>query len=226
MCTCVIYSAAETSGQLYSPPPQPLFTTPANHISSIIHFYGTHRITIMITKITTHINFFFFYCRWEDEWVNEWVNAFSLFSVFFSRGLKHASISLQLWLQLILIHGFVWYVLFRIIFHLGNFWSGNPPCRILWHIWRCRIIVFLSYSLCTFIVQLKVIPSSQWLSVYVVVLCMKMSWKCVSPSASLSKHLLFVKRNHKILFGLPHNASKSWTSRSRQAHLQKHRDEK
>lgn len=87
------------------------------------------------------------------------MNAFSLFSVFFSRGLKHASISLQLWLQLILIHGFVWYVLFRIIFHLGNFWSGNPPCRILWHIWRCRIIVFLSYSLCTFIVQLKVIPS-------------------------------------------------------------------
>lgn len=91
--------------------------------------------------------------------MNEWVNAFSLFSVFFSRGLKQASISLQLWLQLILIHGFVWYVLFRIIFHLGNFWSGNPPCRILWHIWRCRIIVFLSYSLCTFIVQLKVIPS-------------------------------------------------------------------
>lgn len=47
----------------------------------------------------------------------------------------------------------------RVFFHLGNFWSGNPPCQILWHIWRCRIIVFLSYSLCTFIVQLKVILS-------------------------------------------------------------------
>lgn len=26
---------------------------------------------------------------------------------------------------------------------------------------------------------------------------------CISPSASLSKHFLFAKRNHKILLGLP-----------------------
>lgn len=78
MCTYVIYSAAETSGQLYSPPPpQPLFTTPANHISSIIHFYSTHRITIMITKITTHINIFFTAAGRMNEWMSEWMHFLS-----------------------------------------------------------------------------------------------------------------------------------------------------
>lgn len=67
MCTDVIYSDTENSRQLYSRPPQPLFTSPANHHP----LYSTHRITIMITKITTHMKYL--YCCWEYEWVNEWL---------------------------------------------------------------------------------------------------------------------------------------------------------
>lgn len=51
----IIYSATEKKGQLYSSPPQPLFTASAVHISSLIHFYVTRRMIIMITIITTHI---------------------------------------------------------------------------------------------------------------------------------------------------------------------------
>lgn len=163
MCGYVIYSDAETSGQLYSPPPQPLFTAPANHISSIIHFYGTHRITITITKITAYIKRL--YCCYEYEWMSEWVNAFLLYSVFFSRGLKQACIYLQMWLQLILIHGYVCYVLFRIIFQPWEFLE-----------WKSSMSNSLAYlkmpynrfpKLCTFILQLKVILSlSGFLSVW------------------------------------------------------------
>lgn len=116
-CTHVIYSTREKRGQLYSPPPQPLFTASAIHISSIIHFYGTRRMIIMITIITTHIKYL--YCTWEYEWAL----FFTRYSMFLSGELKQALVSLK-WKSACIWYWFTakfWNVLFRIIFYLGNF---------------------------------------------------------------------------------------------------------
>lgn len=125
MCTHthIIYSTTEKRGQLYSPPPQPLFTASATHISSIILFYGTHKMIIMITIITTHIKCL--NCTWEYEWGL----FFTRYSVFLSGELKQARLSLQ-WNSAPIWYWFTatfWNVLFRIIFYLGNFGSVKAP---------------------------------------------------------------------------------------------------
>lgn len=55
--TCYLFCHRKGGDSFTAPPPPPLFTASALHISSIIRFYGTHRMIIMITIITTHIKY-------------------------------------------------------------------------------------------------------------------------------------------------------------------------